>query len=52
MALNMDSISKLSNQKKVLVLVAILGALGLLYLKAFLLPEQEDLSDKQIQYDG
>ena len=51
MALTIDSISKLSNAKKVLVLAGILLVLGGFYFKAFILPEQEELSDKQAQYD-
>ena len=50
MALTVDSISKLSNTKKLLVLAGILLALGGVYVKAFILPEQEELSDRQIQY--
>jgi type IV pilus assembly protein PilO len=51
MALTIDSISKLSNSKKILVLAVILLILGLFYFKAFILPERELLSDNQIQYD-
>ncbi len=47
----MDSILKLSNTKKILILVAILCILGGLYLKTFILPEREDLSDIQMQLD-
>jgi type IV pilus assembly protein PilO len=51
MALTMDSILKLSNSKKILILGGILLVLGGLYLQAFILPEREDLSDKEMQYD-
>lgn len=51
MALTIDSLSKLSNAKKVLILAGILLILGGFYYKAFILPEQELLSDNQIQYD-
>ena len=51
MALTIDSIAKLSNGKKALVLGGILLVLGGLYFKAFILPEQEEVSDKQAQYD-
>ncbi len=51
MALTIDSISKLSNTKKILILAGILVVVGGLYVKTFILPEQEDLSDRQIQYD-
>jgi type IV pilus assembly protein PilO len=51
MALTIDSISKLTSAKKLLVLGGILLILGLFYYKAFILPEQELLSDSQIQYD-
>ena len=51
MALTIDSISKLSNGKKALVLAGILLVLGGLYFKAFILPEQEEVSDEQAQYD-
>ena len=49
MALTMDSILKLSNAKKILILAAILCILGGLYLKTFILPEREELSDLQLQ---
>jgi type IV pilus assembly protein PilO len=51
MALTMDSISKLSNTKKVLILAAILCVLGGFYLKTFILPEREELSGLQSQLD-
>jgi type IV pilus assembly protein PilO len=51
MALTMDSILKLSNTKKILILAVILCALGGLYLKTFILPEREELSDLQLQLD-
>ena len=51
MALTMDSISKLSNTKKVLILAAILCVLGGFYLKTFILPEREELSSLQSQLD-
>ena len=51
MAMTIDSILKLSNTKKLLILVAILCVLGGLYLKTYILPEQEDLSDLQRQMD-
>jgi type IV pilus assembly protein PilO len=43
MALSMDSILKLSTQKKVLILAAILCVIIGLYLYAFFLPQQEGL---------
>jgi type IV pilus assembly protein PilO len=43
MALSIDSILKLSTQKKVLILVAILCVIVGLYLYAFFLPQQESL---------
>ena len=43
MALSIDSILKLSTQKKVLILVAILCVIAGLYLYAFFLPQQETL---------
>ena len=43
MALSIDSILKLSTQKKVLILVAILCVIAGLYLYAFFLPQQESL---------
>jgi type IV pilus assembly protein PilO len=43
MALSIDSILKLSTQKKVLILVAILCVIAGLYLWAFFLPQQESL---------
>jgi type IV pilus assembly protein PilO len=51
MALTMDSFSKLSNSKKLLILAGILIVLGGLYLKTFLLPGWETLSDLKIQQD-
>lgn len=51
MALTMDSILKLSNTKKILILAVILCVLGGLYLKTFILPEREELSDLQLQLD-
>ena len=51
MAMTIDSILKLSNTKKLLILAAILCVLGGLYLKTYILPEQEDLSDLQRQMD-
>src|SRR4030065_227496 len=51
MAMTSDSILKLSNTKKLLILVTILCVLGGLYLKTFILPEREDLSDLQRQMD-
>jgi type IV pilus assembly protein PilO len=50
MALTMDSISKLSNPKKILILAGLLMVVGGLYLKTFILPEQEALSDLRLQY--
>jgi type IV pilus assembly protein PilO len=50
MALTMDSISKLSNSKKVLILAGLLIVVGGLYLKTFVLPEQEALADMRLQY--
>ena len=50
MALTMDSISKLSNLKKILILAVLLIVLGGLYLKTFVLPEQEALADMRLQY--
>jgi type IV pilus assembly protein PilO len=50
MALTIDSISKLSNLKKILILAGLLIVLGGLYLKTFILPEQEALSDMKLQY--
>jgi type IV pilus assembly protein PilO len=50
MALTMDSISKLSNLKKILILAGLLIVLGGLYLKTFVLPEQEALADMKLQY--
>jgi len=50
MALTMDSISKLSNLKKILILAGLLIVLGGLYLKTFILPEQEALADMRLQY--
>jgi type IV pilus assembly protein PilO len=44
MALSMDSILKLSTQKKVLILVAILCVIAGLYLYAFFLPQQDELN--------
>ena len=44
MALSMDSILKLSTQKKVLILVAILCIIAGLYLKAFFLPQRDELN--------
>ena len=44
MALSIDSILKLSTQKKVLILVAILCVITGLYLYAFFLPQQERLT--------
>jgi len=49
MAFTMDSVLKLSNTKKILILAAILCVSGGLYLKTFILPEREDLSDLQLQ---
>jgi type IV pilus assembly protein PilO len=43
MALSIDSILKLSTQKKVLILVAILCVIAGLYLYAFFLPQQDTL---------
>lgn len=40
----MDSVLKLSTQKKVLILVAILGIIAGLYLKAFFLPQRDELN--------
>ncbi|OGP90911.1 MAG: hypothetical protein A2157_05565 [Deltaproteobacteria bacterium RBG_16_47_11] len=51
MAMTMDSILKLSNGKKILILAVILCALGGLYLKTSILPEREELSDLQGQLD-
>jgi len=51
MALTMDSILKLSNTRKMLILAVILCVLGGLYLKAFILPEREELSALQLQLD-
>ena len=51
MAMTIDSILKLSNTKKLLILAAILCVLGGLYLKTFILPEREDLSDLELQMD-
>ena len=51
MALTMDSILKLSNAKKILILAVLLCALGGLYLKTFILPEREEFSDLQLQLD-
>jgi len=51
MAMTMDSILKLSNTKKILILVAILCVLGGFYLKTFILPEREELSGLQSQLD-
>ena len=51
MAITVDSILKLSNAKKGLILAGILLALGGLYVQVFILPEREELSDKQMQYD-
>lgn len=47
MALTMDSILKLPTPKKVLILVAILCAIGGLYLYFFFVPVQEDVSAEQ-----
>ena len=49
--MTMDSILKLSNTKKILILVAILCVLGGFYLKTFILPEREELSGLQSQLD-
>jgi len=43
MALSMDAIYKLSTQKKVLILVAILGVMAGLYLHSFFIPKQDEL---------
>jgi len=51
MAMTIDSISKFSNTKKLLILAVILCILGGLYLKTFILPEREDLSNVQRQMD-
>jgi len=51
MAITVDSILKLSNAKKGLILAGILLSLGGLYVQVFILPEREELSDKQMQYD-
>jgi type IV pilus assembly protein PilO len=51
MAMTIDSILRVSNTKKLLILAAILCILGGLYLKTFILPEREDLSDLQRQMD-
>ena len=50
MALTMDSISKLSNSKKILILAGLLIVLGGLYVKTFILPDQEALADMRLQY--
>ncbi len=50
--MTMDSILKLSNRKKILILVAILCVLGGFYLKTFILPEREELSGLQSQLDN
>ena len=44
MALSMDSILKLSTQKKVLILVAILCVIAGLYLYAFFFPQKDELN--------
>jgi len=44
MALSMDSILKLSTQKKVLILVAILCVMVGLYLKFFFMPQRDELN--------
>ncbi len=49
MAFTMDSVLKFSNTKKILILAVILCVLGGLYLKTFILPEREELSDLQLQ---
>ena len=49
--MTIDSISKFSNTKKLLILAVILCILGGLYLKTFILPEREDLSNVQRQMD-
>ena len=51
MALTMDSLTKLSNFKKVLILAALLIVIGGLYLKTFLFPGWEAISDLKIQQD-
>ncbi len=43
MALTMDSILKLSNSKKLLILVCILGAISGVYFQTFFSPRQEEL---------
>jgi type IV pilus assembly protein PilO len=49
MALSIDSILKLSTQKKVLILVAILCVIVGLYLYAFFLPQQESLKVARVE---
>lgn len=50
MALTIDSILKLSNLKKILILAGLLIVLGGLYAKTFILPEQDALADMRLQY--
>jgi type IV pilus assembly protein PilO len=47
MALSMDSISKLPNSKKVLILIAILCVITGLYLYVFFIPQQDELKMKK-----
>jgi type IV pilus assembly protein PilO len=49
MALSIDSILKLSTQKKVLILVAILCVIVGLYLYAFFLPQQDTLKVARVE---
>ncbi len=51
MALSKDSLLKLSNAKKALILAAVLVIIGGLYLKTFILPEREELTDMRGQLD-
>jgi type IV pilus assembly protein PilO len=51
MALTVDSILKLSNTKKILILAGLLLVVGGLYVQTFILPERDDLFEKQLQYD-
>jgi type IV pilus assembly protein PilO len=51
MAMTMDSLLKLSNTKKILILVAILCALGGFYFKTFIFPEREELSSLRSELD-
>ncbi len=51
MALSKDSLLKLSNTKKILILIAILVVLGGLYLKTFILPEREEIGEMRGQLD-